>query len=65
VIGVMAPKGEVLGFDLDDVAWVPTATAMRRFDLEQLAEATSRSRAATAPTTAPTCRGGGANAASA
>jgi putative ABC transport system permease protein len=36
VIGVMAPKGEVLGFDLDDVAWVPTA--MRMFDLEQLAE---------------------------
>jgi putative ABC transport system permease protein len=38
VVGVMAPKGDVLGFDLDDIAWVPTATVMRMFDLPQLAE---------------------------
>ena len=38
VVGVMAAKGDVLGFDLDDVCWVPAATALAMFDLPQLAE---------------------------
>jgi putative ABC transport system permease protein len=38
VAGVMAPKGNVLGLDLDDAVWVPAATALRMFDLEQLSE---------------------------
>jgi putative ABC transport system permease protein len=38
VVGVMEPKGRILGFDLDDVAWVPVATAMSMFDLAGLNE---------------------------
>jgi len=38
VLGVMEPKGEMLGFDLDDTAYVPVATAMRLFNLRELAE---------------------------
>ena len=38
VIGVMEPKGEMLGFDLDDLAYVPVATAMRIFNLSDLSE---------------------------
>ncbi len=38
VVGVMEPKGEMLGFDLDDTAYVPVATAMQLFDLSDLAE---------------------------
>lgn len=38
VVGVMAPKGQVLGMDLDDMAYVPVATAMRIFNLEELQE---------------------------
>jgi len=38
VLGVMEPKGEMLGFDLDDTAYVPVATAMRLFNLKELAE---------------------------
>ncbi|MEZ4331260.1 MAG: ABC transporter permease [Myxococcota bacterium] len=38
VIGVMAPKGQVLGMDLDDTAYIPVATAMRIFNLEELQE---------------------------
>lgn len=38
VIGVMAPKGQVLGMDVDDAAYVPVATAMRLFNLEELQE---------------------------
>lgn len=38
VIGVMEPKGQFLGFDMDDVAYVPVATAMRMFNLEELNE---------------------------
>ncbi|MBI2836870.1 MAG: ABC transporter permease [Acidobacteria bacterium] len=32
VIGVMAPKGESVGFDLDDIVIIPVATAMKVFD---------------------------------
>jgi len=38
VVGVMEPKGEMLGFDLDDTAYVPVATAMRIFNLTDLGE---------------------------
>jgi putative ABC transport system permease protein len=38
VIGVMAPKGRMLGFDLDDAAYVPLATAMQIFNLDELNE---------------------------
>jgi len=38
VIGVMEPKGEMLGFDLDDIAYVPVATAMQLFNLTDLGE---------------------------
>ena len=38
VIGVMAPRGELLGFDMDDLAYVPVATALQLFDQEGLSE---------------------------
>jgi putative ABC transport system permease protein len=38
VIGVMAPKGRLLGFDIDDSVYVPVATALRMFNLEELQE---------------------------
>ncbi len=38
VIGVMAPKGRMLGFDIDDAAYVPVATTMRMFNLDELME---------------------------
>jgi putative ABC transport system permease protein len=38
VIGVMAPKGRILGIDIDDAAYVPVATAMQMFNLDELLE---------------------------
>jgi len=38
VIGIMAPKGQMLGFDIDDAAYVPVATAMRMFNLDEIIE---------------------------
>jgi putative ABC transport system permease protein len=38
VIGVMSPKGRMLGFDIDDAAYIPVATAMRLFNLDELQE---------------------------
>jgi putative ABC transport system permease protein len=38
VIGVMAPKGRMLGFDLDDAVYIPVATAMQLFNMQELAE---------------------------
>jgi putative ABC transport system permease protein len=38
VIGVMAPKGMFLGFDIDDSAYVPVATALKLFNLTDLNE---------------------------
>ncbi len=38
VIGVMEPKGQMLGFDLDDTAFIPVATAMDIFNLAELHE---------------------------
>jgi len=38
VIGVMAPKGLLLGIDIDDSAYVPVAAAQRLFNRDELAE---------------------------
>ncbi len=38
VIGVMEPKGQMLGFDLDDTVYIPTARALAMFDRESLME---------------------------
>jgi putative ABC transport system permease protein len=38
VVGVMLPKGQILGMDIDDAAYIPVATAMRLFNLEELQE---------------------------
>lgn len=38
VIGVMAPKGRILGIDIDDSVYVPVATAMQMFNLDELLE---------------------------
>lgn len=38
VIGVMEPKGQLLGFDMDDLVYVPVATGMRMFNLDELNE---------------------------
>ncbi len=38
VIGVMAPKGQFLGFDLDDAVYIPTAKALALFNRESLME---------------------------
>ena len=38
VIGVMAPKGQLLGFDLDDTAYIPVGTAMGLFNLAEIQE---------------------------
>lgn len=38
VIGVMESKGQMLGFDLDDAVYIPTARAMAMFDRESLME---------------------------
>jgi putative ABC transport system permease protein len=51
VIGVLAPRGEQLGMDLDDLAIVPVATGMRMFDRRSLFRLTVQVRgtAALAP----------------
>ena len=38
VIGIMEPKGQILGMDIDDAAYVPVASAMRLFNLDELFE---------------------------
>ena len=38
VIGVMEPKGQVLGFDLDDTVYIPAARALELFNRETLFE---------------------------
>lgn len=38
VIGVMESKGQMLGFDLDDAVYIPTAKALAMFDRESLME---------------------------
>lgn len=38
VIGVMEPKGQMLGFDLDDIIFIPAAKALAMFNRESLME---------------------------
>jgi len=38
VIGVMESRGRVIGMDIDDAAYIPVATALRLFNLEELQE---------------------------
>jgi putative ABC transport system permease protein len=38
VIGIMEPKGQFLGFDLDDAAYVPVSVAMNLFNRQDLQE---------------------------
>lgn len=38
VVGVMESKGQMLGFDLDDTLYIPTARAMELFNSESLME---------------------------
>ena len=38
VIGVMEPKGQVLGFDIDDTVYIPAAKALELFNREGLVE---------------------------
>jgi len=38
VIGVMQPKGQMMGFDIDDLAIVPVASALRLFNQDELME---------------------------
>lgn len=38
VVGVMAPKGRLLGFDLDDSAYIPVVRAMRLFNQYEVHE---------------------------
>jgi putative ABC transport system permease protein len=38
VIGVMAPKGQFLGFDIDDSAYIPVASAQSLFNRDELEE---------------------------
>ena len=38
VVGVLAPKGQFLGIDLDDTAFIPAARAMELFNKEGLTE---------------------------
>jgi len=38
VIGVMAPKGYVLGFDIDDAAYIPVSRGLNLFNRDELME---------------------------
>lgn len=38
VVGLMEPKGQLLGFDLDDAAYIPIAAAMKIFNVDELTE---------------------------
>ena len=38
VVGLMEAKGQFLGFDLDDAAYIPVASAMKIFNMDELME---------------------------
>jgi putative ABC transport system permease protein len=38
VVGLMEPKGQLLNFDLDDSVYIPVASAMRIFNMDELVE---------------------------
>jgi putative ABC transport system permease protein len=47
IIGTMEPKGQMLGFDLDDTVYIPIVRAMAMFDRESLMEVDVLYRAGT------------------
>jgi putative ABC transport system permease protein len=44
VIGIMAPKGVTLGFDIDDLVFIPTTSAIDLFDTDSLFNITVKVR---------------------
>lgn len=38
VVGLMEPKGQLLGFDLDDSAYIPVASALKIFNVDEVNE---------------------------
>ncbi len=38
VVGILAPKGQILGFDIDDAVYIPTALALQLFNRDGLME---------------------------
>jgi putative ABC transport system permease protein len=38
VVGLMEPKGQLLGFDLDDSAYIPVASALKIFNVDEINE---------------------------
>ncbi len=38
VVGIMEPKGQMLGFDIGDAAYIPVSMAMQAFNLSELTE---------------------------
>lgn len=38
IVGIMEPKGQLLGFDLDDACYIPVASAMALFNVSELNE---------------------------
>jgi putative ABC transport system permease protein len=38
VVGILESKGQMVGFDIDDAVYIPVATAMRIFNLEEVSE---------------------------
>lgn len=52
VIGIMAPKGMALGFDIDDVVFIPTTSSMELFDTDKLFNITVKVRSSDAISTA-------------
>ncbi len=48
VVGIMSSKGQMLGFDLDDAAYVPVASAMAIFNVDELNEIDVLARSAQA-----------------
>jgi len=44
VVGLMAPKGVTLGFDFDDLVFIPVTTAMELFDTDSLFNITVKVR---------------------
>jgi putative ABC transport system permease protein len=38
VVGVLESKGQMVGFDIDDAVYIPIATAMKIFNLEEVSE---------------------------
>jgi putative ABC transport system permease protein len=49
VVGVMEPKGQILGFDMDDRAYIPVARAQSLFNTQELTEIHGLFAADTAP----------------